>query len=203
MKIITISGASGSGKSTLAEHILQNIAGSLILSVDRYYLSKAEQTERFGYYNFDHPMSLDHELLYEHLDEIQTSGQANIPIYDFTISERAGYEKIHAHNALIMDGIFAGTLLSERSDYNIFVEADLDLALERRIERDMRERGRTRESVIEQYERDVRPAYHEHIAPLKSKADLVIKNNKDVQAMLDAVNTLTFFHEDLHKSPQK
>ncbi|MCC3862564.1 uridine kinase family protein [Pseudemcibacter aquimaris] len=199
MRIITISGASGSGKSTLAEYILNIMTGSKLLSVDRYYLSKNEQVEKFGSFNFDDPNAIEHELLHDHLDQLKLAGETNVPIYDFTISERAGYEPFKVGKTLIMDGLFAGTLLSERSDFNIFVDANLDTALDRRIERDMRERGRTRESVIEQYERDVRPAYFKHIEPLKANADLVIENNGDIQEMLDAINTQDAFREHSHK----
>ena len=82
-----------------------------------------------------------------------------------------------ANNYIIIDGLFAGALLSEISDFDVFVDVDLDLALLRRIDRDMRERDRTLESVTNQYINDVRPAYFKHIENIKNKANIVIKNN--------------------------
>ena len=177
MKIITISGASGSGKTTLANHIHKSTPGSLLLSIDRYYLSKAEQISKNGFFNFDDPAALDVDLIHSHLEDLKNIGQAEVPIYDFTISERAGYEKVMANNHIIIDGLFAGALLSEISDFDVFVDVDLDLALLRRIDRDIRERDRTLESVTNQYINDVRPAYFKHIENIKNKANIVIKNN--------------------------
>jgi uridine kinase len=184
MKIITISGASGSGKTTLAHYIHNSIANSLFLSIDRYYLSKAEQIEKNGFFDFDDPASLDLPLLKKHLSELKSNGSANVPIYDFTISARAGYEEIHSDGLIIIDGLFAGSLLKDISDLDIFVDVDLDLALLRRIDRDMKERDRTLDSVTEQYMRDVRPAFFKHIKPIKSSADIVISNNHGTDKMI-------------------
>ncbi len=179
MKIITISGASGSGKSSLAKLLQKALRESLLLSIDRYYLSKLEQLKLNGFCNFDYPHSLDVDLMHEHLSLLKSKGQAKVPVYDFTISERAGYENVFAKDHIIVDGLFAGDILSELSDLNIFMDVDLDLALIRRIERDMKERGRTLESVTNQYINEVRPAYFKHIAHIKNKADLVFSNNDD------------------------
>jgi uridine kinase len=196
MKIITISGASGSGKSTLANHIHQSTPGSLLLSIDRYYFSKAEQIERNGFFNFDYPSALDVDLMHSHLHNLKKEGQAEIPIYDFTISERAGYETVSTENHIIVDGLFAGSLISEISDFDIFVDVDLDLALLRRIERDMKERDRTLESVTEQYMKDVRPAYFKHIKSIKDGADLVIENNTSKEQLLKETEKILAFMRD-------
>ena len=111
MKIITISGASGSGKTTLADYIHKSKPGSLLLSIDRYYLSKVEQIDKNGFFNFDYPAALDIDLLKNHLQELRNNGQANVPIYDFTISERAGFELVTAKGTVIIEGLFAGSLL--------------------------------------------------------------------------------------------
>ena len=184
MKIITISGASGSGKSTLAKEIERYLPGSLLLSLDRYYLSKAEQIEINGFYNFDYPTAIDNALLKEHLSALKSDGTANVPVYDFTVSKRAGYEQVSAAGTIIIDGLFSGSLLSAEADISIFVDVDLELAFKRRIERDMSERGRTLESVTGQYNRDVLPAYHDHIAPLRSTADMVLLNNTSIDLLL-------------------
>ena len=196
MKVITISGASGSGKSTLANHIHQSTPGSLLLSIDRYYLSKAEQIERNGFFNFDYPSALDVDLMHSHLHNLKKDGQTEVPIYDFTISERAGYETVEAENHIIVDGLFAGSLLGDISDFDIFVDVDLDLALLRRIERDMQERGRALESVTEQYMKDVRPAYFKHIKSIKEDADMVIENNISKERLLEETEKILAFMRD-------
>jgi len=190
MKIITISGASGSGKSTLADYIHKSTPGSLLLSIDRYYLSKAQQTEKHGFFNFDYPSALDVDLMQDHLNQLKRNGHAEVPVYDFTISERAGYERVTAKGAIIIDGLFAGSLLADQSDLNIFVDVDLDLALLRRIERDINERGRSLESVTEQYLNDVRPAYFEHIETIKTAADVILANNRSIDQLLEEARSI-------------
>ena len=170
--------------------------GSLLLSIDRYYFSKAEQIERNGFFNFDYPSALDVDLMHSHLHNLKKEGQAEIPIYDFTISERAGYETVSTENHIIVDGLFAGSLISEISDFDIFVNVDLDLALLRRIERDMKERDRTLESVTEQYMKDVRPAYFKHIKSIKDGADLVIENNTSKEQLLKETEKILAFMRD-------
>lgn len=197
MKIITISGASGSGKSTLAEYIRGRSRGSLLLSLDRYYLSKDEQLTKNGYFNFDDPASLDVDLLKEHLNDLKQNGAADVPIYDFTVSKRAGYEKVSASHTVIIDGLFSGAVLALESDLNIFVDVDLDLALMRRIERDMAERGRTLESVTTQYMKFVRPAYFKHIENIKYRSDYILDNNhSEEQLIYDAQRILKFLLDE-------
>ena len=185
MNVITISGASGSGKTTVAEYIHQSAPGSLLLSLDRYYLSKKQQIDKSGFCNFDDPSAIDAELLKEHLTELKTTGRTNVPVYDFTISERAGYEEVNANGLIIIEGLFAGSLLPVESDLKIFVEADLDLALLRRIKRDTNERGRTLESVTEQYINFVRPAYFKHVKQIKDNADHILINNGSTDLLIE------------------
>lgn len=197
MKIITISGASGSGKTTLADLIHKSIPNSLLLSLDRYYLSKVEQIEKNGFCNFDYPTAIDVDRLKEDLLLLKQNGEATVPKYDFTISQRAGYEKVSVNDAIIIEGLFAGALLNDESDLTIFVDVDMDLALLRRIQRDLIERGRTIASITEQYLNYVRPAYFEHIEKIKTNSDVVIKNNrsteeliKETQKVIELVNTI-------------
>ena len=187
MRIITISGASGSGKTTLADFIHKSLPKSLLLSLDRYYLSKKQQIDKNGFCNFDEPSSLDTDLLKEHITDLKNTGTAKVPIYDFTISERSGYEDVSATGTIIIDGLFAGAVLSELSDLNIFVDVDLDLALLRRIHRDMNERGRTLQSVTEQYMNFVRPAYFKHIATIKARSDIILQNNNTREKFIEEI----------------
>ena len=185
MQVSTISGASGSGKTTLAEYIHQFTPGSLLLGLDRYYLSKKEQIEKNGFCNFDDPSAIDTELLKEHLFQLRTTGRTNVPVYDFTISERTGHEEVATSSLIIIEGLFAGSILSRKSNLTIFVETDLDLALLRRIKRDMNERGRTLETVTEQYIKYVRPAYFKHVENIKSNAHHILINNGSTNQLLE------------------
>jgi uridine kinase len=116
-----------------------------------------------------------------------------VPIYDFTVSQRAGYETVSATNTIIIEGLFSGLLLANESDLNVFIDVDLDLALLRRIQRDITERGRTVESVTEQYIHFVRPAYFKHIENIKSTSDIILKNNSSVdQFIKEAQNIIDF-----------
>ncbi len=194
MKIITVSGASGSGKSLLTNHIHKAIDGSLLLSLDRYYLSKAQQIEKNGYFNFDDPAAIDSDLLRAQIKELTENGQATVPTYDFTVSARDGYETVIAKNAIIVDGLFSNGLLAAESHLSLFVEVDLDVALERRIERDVAERGRTVQSVIEQYESQVRPSYLKFVAPLKETADHTLSNNQTIEDFLQSADQILANH---------
>ena len=185
VQVLTISGASGSGKTTLAEYIHQSNPGSLLLSLDRYYLSKKEQVDKNGFCNFDDPSAIDTFLLKEHLSELRTTGRTNVPVYDFTISERTGHEEVATSGLIIIEGLFAGSILPIESNLKIFVESDLDLALLRRIKRDMNERGRTLESVTEQYIKSVRPAYFKHVENIKSNAHHILINNGSTDQLIE------------------
>lgn len=188
MKIISVSGSSGSGKSTLTNYLNNKISGSLLLSLDRYYLSKTEQVEKNGYFNFDDPASIDTELLSKNLEMLKTTGEAIVPIYDFTTSKRSSEENVSVKTTIIIDGLFSGALLGDISDLNIFVEAELENALQRRITRDIEERGRTRESVIEQFESQVRPSYYKFVEPLKATSDFVFRNDLSIEKFLQNVD---------------
>ena len=185
VQVLTISGASGSGKTTLAEYIHQSNPGSLLLSLDRYYLSKKEQVDKNGFCNFDDPSAIDTFSLKEHLSELRTTGRTNVPVYDFTISERTGHEEVATSGLIIIEGLFAGSILPIESNLKIFVESDLDLALLRRIKRDMNERGRTLESVTEQYIKSVRPAYFKHVENIKSNAHHILINNGSTDQLIE------------------
>ncbi len=190
MKIITISGASGSGKSTLAELIYGSLPNSLLLSLDRYYLSKEEQINKNGYCNFDYPEAIDGELLKQDLISLKSKKPTRVPRYDFTISQRSGYEEVSASDCIIIEGLFAGSLIKDMSDLDIFIEVDLDLALLRRIQRDINQRGRSLASVTEQYLRDVRPAYFKHVESIKLNSDMILENNGSEDHLIKATQKI-------------
>ncbi len=159
---------------------MQRVGSSRIAYIehDSYYrdLSHLSLEER-AQVNFDHPDSLDNELLSEHLDALCKGRAIEVPIYDFTKHNRKSETHIvEPQPVILVEGIliFADKELRDRMDIKIYVDADADMRFIRRIQRDIRERGRSVESVIEQYLRTVRPMHLEFVEPSKRYADVII-----------------------------
>ena len=177
MKIISISGASGSGKTTLANLLISFDSKATLISLDNYYLNKEEQILKNGFFDFDHPESFDYELLMKNIRELTSVGTTQIPQYCFNNQDRIGYKTIKSNNLLIIEGIYASKILVNECSMNIYVDIDLDLALIRRIKRDMNNRNRTLDSILNQYLDFVRPAYIKYVQDMKLNANKVIQNN--------------------------
>jgi uridine kinase len=178
--VIGIAGGSGSGKTTLARFILQQVGDDNIayLPHDAYYkdLTALPPNER-ATVNFDHPNSLDSDLLVEHVQFLKQGFPIDLPIYDFkTHSRTSEVRLINPRPVIMVEGIliFTDAALRELFDVKIFVDTDADLRLIRRLERDILERGRTTESVIRQYLATVRPMHLEFVEPSKRYADVII-----------------------------
>jgi uridine kinase len=183
MKIILIAGCSGSGKTTLAARLLASLGSPScgLINLDSYYrdLSHLPLAER-EQNNFDHPESLEHELLLEHLDKLLNSQSISIPLYDFKCHIRDGSEgTVTSKPIMLVEGIHAlyWPKLRELAYLKIFVDTALDVCLERRLERDQRERGRSQQSVINQWQATVEPMFTEFALPMKSFADLHIEDS--------------------------
>ncbi len=178
--IIGVAGGTGSGKTTVANRILDRVGTNYIAYIphDAYYrdLGHLSQEERKKV-NFDHPDSLETELLVKHLQELRAGNAVEIPIYDFTTHTRTP-ETSHVEPAriVLVEGIliFAEPELRKIFDVKLYVDTDADIRLIRRLQRDVQERGRTFESVIEQYRRTVRPMHLEFVEPSKRYADVII-----------------------------
>lgn len=178
--VIGIAGGSGSGKTTLARLILNRVGANRIayLPHDAYYkdLSNLPPNER-AMVNFDHPNSLDNELLIQHVQQLKRSEAVNLPIYDFkTHSRTAHTQRIESRPVVMVEGIliFTEPELRNLMEVKIFVDTDSDLRFIRRLERDINERGRTTDSVIRQYLATVRPMHMEFVEPSKRYADVII-----------------------------
>lgn len=178
--VIGIAGGSGSGKTTVLEQIVQACGSERIavLDHDAYYrdLSHLPPEERSSF-NFDHPDALETELMREHLDALLQGRSIEKPVYNFTTHTREPEtDTVQPRPVVIIEGILvlAEPLLVERMDIKIYVDAAADIRLMRRIRRDMEERGRTIESILQQYERTVRPMHLEFVEPSKRKADVII-----------------------------
>lgn len=178
--VIGIAGGTGSGKTTIAEIILKRVGARHIafLPHDAYYkdLTDLPEVQR-EQINFDHPHSLDTRLLIQHVLELKAIGPIELPIYDFKTHTRTQQTRtIRPANVIIVEGIliFAEPQLRELFEVKIFVDTAPDIRFIRRLERDIRERGRTTESVINQYLATVRPMHLEFVEPSKRYADVII-----------------------------
>src|SRR6266498_1413771 len=190
---IGIAGGSGSGKTTVAQVILQRVGRDRIafLQHDSYYkdLSGLPPTQRADV-NFDHPDSLESELLIEHIASLRDGKAVEVPIYDFSTDRRTDKTfTIQPCRVILVEGIliFTEAALRKMFDVKIFVDTDADLRFIRRLERDISERGRTTTSVIEQYTHTVRPMHLEFVEPSKRYADVIIPDGGFNAAALDMV----------------
>ena len=191
--VIGIAGGSGSGKTTVAQEILQRVGPDRIayLQHDSYYkdltgLPPAQRAE----VNFDHPNSLETELLISHIEQLKAGHAIDVPVYDFSRDSRT--EKTFTVNprcVIIVEGIliFTDPALRGLFDVKLFVDTDADVRLIRRIERDINERGRTVEGVIKRYQATVRPMHLEFVEPSKRYADVIIPEGGFNRAALDMV----------------
>ena len=191
--VIGIAGGSGSGKTTVAQEILQRVGRERIafLQHDSYYkdLTGLPPTQR-AEVNFDHPNSLENELLIQHVASLRDGKPVEVPIYDFSTDRRTGETfTVQPQRVILVEGIliFTEATLREMFDVKIFVDTDADLRFIRRLQRDIHERGRTTESVIEQYLSTVRPMHLEFVEPSKRYADVIIPEGGFNTAALDMV----------------
>ncbi len=178
--VIGIAGGSGSGKTTVANVILTRVGSDRIayLPHDAYYrdLSHLSPMLRLQV-NFDHPDSLETELMIQHIRQLKDWCGVDLPVYDFTHHARTDRSiRIEAQRVIIVEGILilAEAELRKLLDVKIFVDTDPDVRLIRRLQRDITERGRTTESVIKQYLETVRPMHLEFVEPSKRYADVII-----------------------------
>ena len=192
--IIGIAGGTGSGKTTVARSIYDRVGPDRIewISHDSYYrnFDGLSAHDRHNI-NFDHPDALETELLVRHLDVLAKGSSVDVPVYDFTTHSRKPDETQHvlARKVIIVEGILvlAEPDLRKRIDIKLFVDTPPDLRFMRRLMRDIRSRGRTLESVVEQYMTTVRPMHEEFVEPSKRYADLIIPEGGENQVALDAI----------------
>jgi uridine kinase len=191
--VIGIAGGSGSGKTTVAQEILQRVGPDRIafLQHDSYYkdisgLPPAQKAD----VNFDHPNSLETELLTKHIASLRDGKPVEVPIYDFSTHSRTSQTyTVPPRKVILVEGIliFTEAELRKMFDLKIFVDTDPDLRFIRRLERDITERGRTTEAVIRQYQATVRPMHLEFVEPSKRYADVIIPEGGHNTAALDMV----------------
>ena len=181
--IIAIAGGSASGKTTVVSEIKEVLGEKdlVVIKHEDYYKDQSHLSlEERKLTNYDHPSSLENELLISQLKDLISGKSINKPIYDFVIQTRSDkYEVVEPKKVIILDGILVleDEKIRELADIKIFVECDEDLRLIRRIKRDMVERGRSFDHIIEQYLTSVKPMYHHFVSKTKRYADIIIPND--------------------------
>ena len=177
--VIGIAGGSGSGKTTLMKNLIDKFGDAItVLSHDNYYKRHDELTyEERCKLNYDEPGAFDTSLMIYQLDQLRHGQAIDCPVYDFTVHNRSNDTiRIVPERVIIVEGIliFESEPLRQLMDIKIFVDADADVRLCRRIKRDVNKRGRSLESVLTQYQQTVKPMHEKYVEPTKKYADLVV-----------------------------
>ena len=181
--LICIAGGSASGKTTLVNEIAEAFKGKdvVILKHDDYYRDQSHLSlEERKNTNYDHPSSLENELLISNLEDLLNNKVIDKPIYDFVTQTRSDKtEIVKPAKVIILDGILVleDARIRNLADIKVYVECDEDIRLIRRIKRDMIERGRSFDGIIKQYLTTVKPMYHSFVSPSKRYADIIIPND--------------------------
>ena len=196
MLTIGIAGGTGCGKTTVVDQIVSQLPDSEVgvISQDAYYkdLSGLDYAARCKI-NFDHPSAIDFELLKEHLQELRAGRAVEQPIYSFVEHNRTGRTlRTHPQKVMIVEGILILTHPEIRDlfDIKIFVHADSDERLIRRLKRDISERGRDIKEVLQRYQNTLKPMHNQFIEPTKEFADIIIPNNKYNTVAIDIVRSI-------------
>jgi uridine kinase len=197
-KVIGICGGSGSGKTTIVRKISEMVSDFVFLPQDNYYKSAEYiSNSNITAFNFDHPDAFDNLLLIDHLDRLRRSESIEMPTYDFVHHRRRDETiRVEPRKLVIFEGImiFTNKEVRDRIDLKIFVDTPDDIRFIRRLTRDIKERGRTLDSVIEQYLTVVRPGHYEFIEPTKQFADIIIPeggaNERALDVLIGFINSI-------------
>ena len=190
--VIGIAGGTGSGKTTITRKIVQHFGGDVsVIYHDNYYkahhnMSYAERTKL----NYDHPDAFDTELLIEDLKKLRRGEAVQCPTYDYTVHDRSDRTvTVKPSKVIVVEGIliFQSIELCKLMDIKIYVDTDADVRILRRIVRDVRDRGRSLESVVNQYLTTVKPMHEQFVEPSKRKADIIIPEGGHNQVALEMV----------------
>ena len=194
--VIGVAGGSGSGKTTVVRTIADSLGPdrATVLEHDRYYRDRPDlRLEERAALNYDHPDSLETDLLVAHLRALRQGEAVDLPTYDFArYARRSASETVHPRRAIIVEGIliFADADLRRLMDVKVFVDTDDDTRFIRRLQRDLDERGRTVQSVIDQYLGTVKPMHLEFVEPSKRYADIIVPQGGHNAVAIDMLLTL-------------
>ncbi|WP_423790075.1 uridine kinase [Limosilactobacillus ingluviei] len=193
--VIGVTGGSGSGKTTVSKAIYENLRGQSIqiINQDTYYNDQADMTmEERKAVNYDHPLAFDTALLIEQLDALRHNQAVEMPVYDYKEYTRSqATVHVEPQDVIILEGILIldDERLRDLMDIKVYVDADDDIRILRRIQRDMQERGRSLESIISQYLKTVKPMYHQFIEPTKRYADIIVPEGGKNHVAIDILTT--------------
>ncbi|MCR5721112.1 MAG: uridine kinase [Lachnospiraceae bacterium] len=190
--VIGIAGGTGSGKTTITRKITERFGDDVsVIRHDNYYKAHHDMTyEERSKLNYDHPDSLDTWMLADDIKALKEGKEVRCPVYDFTIHDRSDdTELIKPSKVLIVEGIliFADKRLRDEMDIKIYVDTDADVRILRRILRDVKKRGRSLDSVVEQYLNTVKPMHEQFVEPSKKNADIIIPEGGHNMVALDMV----------------
>ncbi|KIA79603.1 MULTISPECIES: uridine kinase [Chromobacterium] len=192
--IIGVAGGSGSGKTTVTNKVLETIGSEMaaVIIQDYYYRDQSHLTfeQRLGT-NYDHPQAFDWPLLISHIDDLRNGRAIEMPVYDFANHTRSDQTvTVQPAPVIVIEGLFPlyDAALREMMSLKIFVDTDSDVRFIRRLKRDIAERGRTMENVIEQYLTTVRPMHNQFIEPTKRFADVILPHGANDPAV-DIITT--------------
>jgi uridine kinase len=194
--VIGVAGGSGSGKTTVVRQIVESLGPEqvIVLEHDRYYRDRNDlRLEERAALNYDHPDSLETDLLVTHLHELRAGRPVELPVYDFARFQRkAMSEAVSPRRAIIVEGllIFIDAELRRLMDVKVFVDTDADTRFIRRLQRDITERGRTVQSVIDQYLGTVKPMHLDFVEPSKRYADIIVPQGGHNAVAIDMLLTL-------------
>lgn len=196
MLIIGIAGGTGSGKTTVVNQIIEELKNEEVdvISQDSYYMDTSHLSfEDRKKINFDHPKSIDFDLLVSHLKELRAGNNIQQPVYSFKEHNRTGETvEIQPRKVIIVEGILILTHpdIREMFDIKIYVHADSDERLIRRLKRDIAERGRDLDEVLNRYQTTLKPMHQQFIEPTKEFADIIIPTNRYNTVAVDIVQTI-------------
>ena len=197
VKIIAVAGGSASGKSSIVKHIDRHFKDDLIvIGHDNYYKAHDDISfDQRAKLNYDYPGAFDNELFYEDLKKLQKSQSIEMPTYDYTVHTRSDKTiTIHPTKIILIEGILVleDKNIRDITDTKVFIDADSDVRLQRRILRDTKERGRSLDSVLEQFIKQVKPMHEKYVEPTKKYADIIIprgaKNTKGIEILIRHIN---------------
>ena len=190
--VIGIAGGSGSGKTTLVKNLLESFSGNItVIRNDNYYKRLDDMTyEQRCLVNYDEPAAFDTELMVQQLEQLRKGQSIQCPVYDFTVHNRSNQVvEIKPERVILVEGIliFADQALRQLMDIKIFVDTDADIRILRRMKRDVNKRGRSIESVIEQYQTTVKPMHEKYVEPSKKYADIIVPEGGKNQVALSMI----------------
>ena len=201
--LIGIAGGSAGGKTSLARELISAAGKQLtILELDRFYhpLGKSKNSHLA---NFDEPAALDFEMLESVLEQLRANGTASVPKYNFATHDRVGFERVNAAPLIIVEGILAlwNTNVRDLLDFKIYVDAPAEIRFQRRMKRDMIERGRDADSIQRQWNDTVRPMHDKYVEPSRQHADQLIDGTSNLKTTAsELLNTWLNTVESLNNS---